>query len=134
MSVMRRLESLESLARANAVDELRQAWANLTDEEAALVLGPYADGRREPTPEESAIAEKLRASIPEELIATAIGLEDGMKAEEINRRMKALVNTLGVFERGSGIRSHLRAARGRKRRCGLEKEATTLGRPSRCGA
>ena len=115
MSVRRRLESLEGLARANAVDELRRAWASLTDEEAALVLAPYADSRREPTPEESAIAEKMRASITEELVATAIGLEDGMESEEINRRMKALVNTLGVFERGSGIRSHLRAARGGKR-------------------
>jgi hypothetical protein len=103
---------LEALSQDRAVDEIRRAWASLTDKEVALVLAPYVDGRQEElTPEERAPAEKMRAFVPEELIAVAIGLEGRMESEEIGHRIKDLVGRLGVFERGNSIRWHLRAVR-----------------------
>ena len=105
--VSRRLERLEDFARDRAVGELRRAWASLTDEEVALVMAPYADGIREPTPEERKIEEKARAAMPEELIARAIGLTERMESEEMDRRIHILVGELGIFERGKGIRRHL---------------------------
>lgn len=108
--VSRRLERLEDLARDRAVGELRRAWASLTDEEVALVMAPYADGIREPTPKEREMEEKVRVSMPEELIAQALGLTERMESEEIDRRIHILVGELGIFERGAGIRRHLQAA------------------------
>jgi hypothetical protein len=109
--VGKRLARLEELSREVAVAELRQACANLTDEEVALVMAPYVDGAREPTPEEREVEEKARASMPEELIAQAIGLENGMESEEIDRRIGMLVQTIRIFERGDGIRRHIQTTR-----------------------
>jgi hypothetical protein len=55
--------------------------------------------------------EKMRFIVPEELIARAIGLAEEMDSKEVDRRMKALVGRLGIFERGEGVRHHMRAAR-----------------------
>ena len=114
-SISNRVARLEEASRESAVAELRRAWASLTNEEVALMLAPYVDGRREPTPEERAPAEKMRAVAPEETIAAAIGLEESMESEEIDNRMKALCKRLGVFERGEGIRRHMRAAKEMRR-------------------
>jgi hypothetical protein len=105
--VGKRLACLEELSREVAVAELRQAWANLTDEEVALVMAPYADCVREPTPKEREVEEKAWAAMPEQLIATAIGLIERMEPEEVRRRISDLVRTLGIFERGDGIRRHI---------------------------
>ncbi len=110
-SVGKRLLRLEELSRERAIAQLRGAWASLTDEEIALVLAPYSDGRRTPTPEERAVAEKMRAFAPEELIASAIGLTERMGTEEVDRRVSELVQGLGIFERGKGIRRYMRCAR-----------------------
>ena len=104
-----RLARLEDRSRERAVEELRRAWRALTDKEVALLLAPYVDGIREPMPEERQIDEKLRALVPEELIALAIGLEGGMEQGEVGHRISDLVGRLGIFERGAGIRCHMRA-------------------------
>jgi hypothetical protein len=45
--------------------------------------------------------------MPEELIALAIGLTEHMETEEIDRRIRVLVRSLGIFERGEGIRRYM---------------------------
>ena len=109
--VENRLTRLEERSRKRAVSRLRRAWENLTDEEAAIVLAPYADGIREPTPAEREMEEKTRVAMPEELIAAAIGLTESMGPEEVDRRIGVLVGELGILERGRGIRRHLRSAK-----------------------
>jgi hypothetical protein len=101
---------LEDLSRESAVAELRRAWASFTDQEVALMMVPYANGIREPTPEESEVEERARAAMPEELIARAIGLKDGAGDEEVDRRISNLVRSLGIFERGDNIRRHMLAS------------------------
>jgi hypothetical protein len=108
-SLETRLARLEDLSREHAAAQITRAWAQLTDKEIALMLAPYADGAREPTPEEREVEERMRAATPEELIHKAIGFEEGMEQEEVNRRISKLVDRLGIFERGAGIRRHLRA-------------------------
>lgn len=108
-SVGKRLEKLEDLSRDRAVGELRRAWASLTDEEVAELLSPYADWtpNSEPNPEERELEKRARGAMPEELIARAIGLKDGMETEEVDRRIHSLVRSLGIFERGEGIRRYI---------------------------
>jgi hypothetical protein len=110
--VSRRLERLEADCRDRAAAELRRAWANLTDEEVAELLFPYADWvpNSVPNTEERVLEKKVRAAMPAELIATAIGLKNGMEDEEVDRRIAELVRCLGIFERGEGIRRHMLAS------------------------
>ena len=115
--VRKRLGRLEEHSRRRAVIKLRRAWADLTNKELTLLLGPYTgasrlpDGRicgiREPTPEESEADERFRALATEELIAAAIGLTEQMEPEEVDRRISALNRELGIFERGEGIRRQM---------------------------
>jgi hypothetical protein len=107
-SVSWRLAQLEELSRERARSFLRQAWGSLADEEAAFLLASYAEWvpDEEPTSEEQEVRKKTRAAMPEELIAQAIGLTDLIKPEEIDRRIGKLVQTLGTFECGDGIRRH----------------------------
>lgn len=90
--------------------ELRRAWASLTDREIALIMAPYANGIREPTPEEREVQERARAAMPEEIISRAIGRTEHMDSEEVNRRIHVLNRSLGIFERGDGIRRHMLAS------------------------
>jgi hypothetical protein len=108
----RRLERLEADYRDRAAAELRRAWANLTDEEVAELLFPYADWvpNSVPNTEERVLEKKVRAAMPAELIATAIGLKNGMEDEQVDRRIAELVRCLGIFERGQGIRRHMLAS------------------------
>jgi hypothetical protein len=110
-AVERRLEKLEGRSREDAVTELRRAWASFTDEEVATVLAPYAEWAHvvESTGEVEELRERTRAAMPEELIARAIGLTESMETEEIDRRIRFLVRSLGIFERGEGIRRHMLA-------------------------
>jgi hypothetical protein len=110
-SLETRLARLEARSRERAAAQIARAWVQLTDEEVALLLAPYADGVRQPTLEERQIDERLRALVPEELIHKAIGFENGMEDEEVSHRISDLVGRLGIFERGSGIRRHLQATR-----------------------
>jgi hypothetical protein len=109
--VGKRLSWLEELSHERATARLREAWASLSDREVALMMAPYVDGIREPTPQEREVEEKARAAIPEGLIAMAIGLKNGMEEEEVNRRISNLVQTLGIFERGKGVRRHMQPTR-----------------------
>lgn len=111
-SVSRRLERLEDDAQDRARVELRRAWNSFTDRELAMLLAPYADGIREPTPEERGMEEKARAAMPEELIDRAAGLTECMDQEEKNRRISNLVGTFGISERRDRIRRHMPAAGG----------------------
>lgn len=105
-SVNSRLARLEEVSRDRAVAELCRAWAGLTDKEVATVLTPYAEWAHTglPTEEETEVRERVRVAMPEELIALAIGLTEHMETEEIDRRIRVLVRSLGIFERGEGIR------------------------------
>jgi hypothetical protein len=60
-SIENRLKRLEDSSREGAVEDLKRAWAALTDEELALVLCPYVEKRSD-------------RSEAEELIGRAIGL------------------------------------------------------------
>lgn len=108
-AIERRVEKLEGRSREDATARLREAWASLTDEEVAELLSPYADWvpNSEPNPEEREVEKRARSRMPEELIARAIGLTEGMESEEVGRRIGNLVQTLGIFERGDGIRHHM---------------------------
>ncbi len=109
-NVSRRLERLEEDAQDRARAELCRAWASLTDEEVAELLSPYADWtpNSESNPQEREVEKRVRAAIPEELIARAIGRIERMDSEEIDQRLSNLVRSLGIFERGDNIRRHMR--------------------------
>ncbi len=111
VSVNNRLTRLEQDAKDLAAVELRRKWASLTDKEVAELLAPYADWSpiNDTKPQEREIEKKLRALMPEELIATALGLKDGMADEEVNRRLRSLLRGLGFFERGDSIRRYMLA-------------------------
>jgi hypothetical protein len=111
--VSRRLAKLEEVSQDWAAAELRRGWANLTDWEGATILAPNAEGVKtgEQTEEEKEVWEKARAAMPEELIARAIGLTERTNPEEIDRRIHSLVEELGIFERGEGIRRHIQTTR-----------------------
>ena len=111
-SVSRRLARLEKADQDRAVAELRRAWTSLKDREIALIIAPYANGVREPTPEEKEVEEKARVAMPEELISRAIGRTEHMESEEVDRRIHVLNRSLGIFERGDTIRSHMLASGG----------------------
>jgi hypothetical protein len=115
--VSRRVAKLEEVSQDRAAAELRRAWANLTDWEVATVLAPYAEWVKtgEQTEEEKEVWEMARAAMPSELIAQAIVLTDCMNSEEIDRRIGQLVQTLGILERGDGIRRHMQSTRERRR-------------------
>lgn len=89
-SIGRRLERLEDRDRETAAAEVRRAWDRLSDEEMALVLGPYRHGR-EPTAEESAAEERFRRAVPEALIARAIGYSEEMADTGVSRRLQELI-------------------------------------------
>ena len=110
-SIETRLSRLEELSQERAVEELRRAWARLSDKEIALILGRLVqpDMHQDGDPEEESAVEKARVSMLEELIAVAIGFTEHLDTEEIDRRIKALTKRLGIFERGAGIRRHMRA-------------------------
>lgn len=110
--VSRRLAKLEEDAQDRAAAEMRRVWANLTDWEIALMLAPYADGIREPTPEEREMEKNSRAAMPEELITRAAGLTEHMGPEERDRRVSNLVGTFGISERRDRIRRHMLASGG----------------------
>ncbi len=112
-SVGKRLGRLEELSRERAAAQLWGAWANLTDEEIAELLSPYADWtpNRDPHPEERELEKRVRAAMPEELISRAIGFKDGMEDEEVDRRIHSLNRELGIFERGEGIRRHMQTTK-----------------------
>jgi hypothetical protein len=93
------------------VKNLRRAWAALTDEEVALVLCPYVEKRSDRSEAEERAEEKARASMPEELIATAIGLTGKTSQEEADQRIKELNHRLGIFEGRPRLRAHLRAVK-----------------------
>jgi hypothetical protein len=111
--VSRRLERLEEDARGRAVGELRRAWDGLTDGEVAELLSPYADWTpvSHPNPQERELEKRVRATAPEELISRAIGRTERMGQEEdVDRRIANLFRSLGIVERGDGIRRHMLAS------------------------
>lgn len=112
-SVSKRLDRLEENSRDRAATELRRAWASLTDKEVADLLAPYADWTSvsHPNPQGRVLEKRARAAMPEELIARAIGLTEGMESEEIDRRVGVLNRKLGIFERGDNIRRHMPVSR-----------------------
>jgi hypothetical protein len=112
--VSRRLERLEEDSQDRAAAELRRAWASLTDKEVAELLAPYADWipNKEANLKERELEKRMRAAMPEELIARAIGLTEGMESEEIDRRVGVLNRKLGIFERGDNIRRHMLTSSG----------------------
>ena len=107
-SIGRRLGNLEETSRQNAVAEIRRAWREMSDEEMALVLGPYYFGR-EPTAEEAQAADGSRAKLPEDLIARAVGYREGMGDEELGRRMGELLEPV-VNSRRWAVLRRLRSA------------------------
>jgi hypothetical protein len=112
--ISNRLARLEAFVRERAVAELRRAWASLSDEELAIFLAPYAKWIKsggESGPEWERVRDKLQAVVPDDLIARAVGLEDGMRQEEIDRRIDELVQALGIFGRGDSIRRHMQERR-----------------------
>jgi hypothetical protein len=78
-------------------------------------LAPYAEWVKtgELTEEARAVRDKVRAAMPEELIARAIGFTERMDSEEIDRRISDLVRSLGIFERGDNIRRYMLASGGK---------------------
>ena len=121
-SVERRLRQLESLRRAEAVAEIAAIYEQLTDEEIALMITGMEAVRKgfEPTAEEVAVGRRLDEMEDEEVIAAAIGLEEGMSEEEVSGRISALAKELGPWERRKqGIVRHLTAIR--RERYALEK-------------
>lgn len=108
--VGRRLERLEEFSRRSAAAGIRRAWGEASDEEMALVLGPYYFGR-EPTAEESGVSDSIRARMPEDLIARAVGYRDGMSDEELDRRMGELLEPV-LSVRRRAVLGLLRAAEG----------------------
>lgn len=117
-SIGNRVTRLEERYRGQAVEDLRQAWDALADEEVALLLDPYTDVEvlpdgelrfaREPTPAQRRLSASMRDAAPEELIARAIGFTERMDSQEIDRRMKALLERIGLFERKASIQRHMR--------------------------
>ena len=105
------LRRLEGSSRENAVKELKRAWAALTDEEVALVLCPYVEKRSDRSEAEERAEEKVRASMPEELIAAAIGLTGKTSQEEVGQGIMELNYWLGIFEGRPRLRAHLRAVK-----------------------
>ncbi len=74
------------------------------------------DGR-ELTAEEIAVRRKTDETGVEEIIAAAIGLEEGMSEEEVSRRISALARELRLWQgREQRIGRHLTAIR-RKKAC-----------------
>jgi hypothetical protein len=112
--VSRRLERLEEASQDWARAELRRAWNGLTDEEVAELLSPYADWTPNsvPIPKERELEKRMRAAMPEELIARAIGRTERMDQEEEDRRIATLVRSLGIFERGDDIGRRMLASEG----------------------
>ena len=108
-SVGRRLMRLEEASQERAAAQVRRAWADLTDEEVAELLSPYADWspNSEPNPQERELEKRARTAMPEGLISRAIGRTERMGQEEVNRRLSDLVRSLGIFERGDNIRRHM---------------------------
>lgn len=88
--LIRRLEHLEDRSREQATTEVLRAWERLTDAEVARILALFRFGR-EPTPEEQVAHETFREEVPEDLIARAIGLKEGMDEDEIGRRIGELI-------------------------------------------
>ena len=118
-SVERRLRQLEAHRRGEAVAEVESLFEQLTDEEIALTItGAEAAGHGlELTAEEIAVRRKADETGVEEIIASAIGLEEGMSEEEVSERISALARELGLWQgREQGIVRHLTAIR-RKKAC-----------------
>lgn len=90
-NITRRLQTLEDHSREQAVAQIHRAWDRLSDEEVALILAPFHFGW-EPTPEEAIAEEESRRTIPESLIARAIGYSEEMAKEEVSRRLKELTD------------------------------------------
>jgi hypothetical protein len=73
----RRLEHPEDRSQEQATAEVRRAWDRMTDSEIAQLVAAYRSGRQ-PTSEEEAAQEAFREEVPEDLIARAIGLREGL--------------------------------------------------------
>lgn len=99
-SVERRLRQLESLRRAKAVAEVAAIYEQLTDEEIAFTVTGMEAARdgRELTAEEIAVGRKVEEMGVEEIIAAAIGLEEGMDEEKKDRRIAVLARELGLWQ------------------------------------
>jgi hypothetical protein len=107
-SIGTRITRLEGHSREPAVDELRRAWASLSDKEIAFMLGRYVEleMRSEGSLEEQRAVEKGRSALSAELIAQAIGFTEKLSPKEVDQRIEALGQRLGVLERGPGIRRY----------------------------
>lgn len=85
-SITRRLKALEEHDRERATDEVRRAWMRLSDEELALIFAPF-HFNRESTPEEAIAQKESRKTMPESLIARAIGYREDLSEAEVSRRL-----------------------------------------------
>ncbi len=121
-NVERRLRQLEERRKAEAVAEVAAVYEQFTDEEIAFMITGMEAVREgfEPTAEEVAIGRRLDEMGDEEIIAAAIGLEEGMSEEEVSRRISALAKELGLWKgREQRISRHLTVIR--RERHALEK-------------
>jgi hypothetical protein len=114
-SLERRLVSLEERSRERAAARVRAAWEELTNREIALILAPYHFGRA-PALQERAAQASFCATVPEPLIAAAVGYQEGMPEEELSRRMAELVEPVTSGARRSGVLRALEEDPGRSRR------------------
>ncbi len=116
-SVERRLRQLEGRCRAEAVAEVERIFEQLADEEVALTITEMEAKRdgHELTAEELAVGRKADEMGAEEVIAAAIGLEEGMDEEEVSRRISTLARELGLWRgREQRISRHLTTIRRKK--------------------
>ena len=96
--------------RERATAEIRRAWDRLSDEECALILASY-HFKREPTLGERAAESQARATMPDALIARAIGYRESLSAEEVARRLRVVIDP--VLERRRGrLLNQLRSLEG----------------------
>lgn len=89
-SITNRLRALEEHDRELAADKVRRAWMRISDREMSLILAPFHFGRP-PTPEELALQAWFQETVPETLIARAIGYTEGMSDDEVGRRLQELL-------------------------------------------
>ncbi len=87
---MSRLRALEERDREQATAEVRRAWERLSDEEMALLLEPFHLSQ-EPTLTQAAAQAEFRETVPEALIARAIGYTEEMSGDEVGRRVQELL-------------------------------------------
>lgn len=105
-NITRRLKALEEHSRKQAAAEYVRAWERLTDQELALLIAP-GHFERKPTSKEAAVEEAFLETMPEFLMAWAIGYSEDLNEEEVSRRLDNLQGPV-IERRRSEVLAQLR--------------------------